>query len=112
MSDDTLLGTPITDEAIAAVHFFNGRLLTSRDLSREQDARRTADARVGAATGGGIAWGLEVNASGTGAGTSTGNVRVDPGLALGLAGNSLKLARPFTVTLVQPPSTTTASSDG
>lgn len=112
MSDNTLLGTPITDEAIAAVHFFNGRLLTSRDLSREQDARRTADARVGAATGGGIAWGLEVNASGTSSGNSAGSVRVDPGLALGMAGNTLKLARPLTVTLVQPPSTTTASSDG
>lgn len=108
MSEDTLLGTPITDEAIAAVHFFNGRLLTSRDLSREQDARRTADARLGAAIGGGIAWGLEVNASAA----ASGKVRVDPGLALGVAGNTLKLARPFTVTLVQPPSTTTASSDG
>lgn len=108
MSNDTLLGTPITDEAIAAVHFFNGRLLSSRDLSREQDARRTADARVGAATGGGIAWGLEVNRGASGPGL----VRVEPGLAVGVAGNTLKLARPFTVTLVQPPSTTTGSANG
>lgn len=108
MSEDTLLGSAITDEAIASVHFFNGRLLTSRDLSREQDAGRTADARLGAAMGGGIAWGLEVNASAA----ASGKVRVDPGLAVGVAGNTLKLARPLTVTLVQPPSTTTASSDG
>lgn len=108
MSEDTLLGSAITDEAIASVHFFNGRLLTSRDLSREQDARRTADARLGAAMGGGIAWGLEVNASAA----ASGKVRVDPGLAVGVAGNALRLARPASVTLVQAPSVSTASGTG
>ena len=32
------LQTPILDGGIRSVNFFNGRLLTARDLSREQEA--------------------------------------------------------------------------
>ena len=31
------LGTPLLDDAIRNINFFNGRLLTGRDLQREQE---------------------------------------------------------------------------
>lgn len=55
-----LLQQTILDGGIRSVNFFNGRLLTGEDLSREQTARREADRRLGIALGDGIAWGLEV----------------------------------------------------
>ena len=57
----TLLGEAITQDSVRAVHFFNGRLLTASDLSRDQAARRQADAQVSAASGSGIAWDLRRN---------------------------------------------------
>ena len=44
----TLLGEALTQDSVRAVHFFNGRLLTAADLSRDQGARRQADALLGA----------------------------------------------------------------
>ena len=35
-----MLQQPLKDGGIRSVNFFNGRLLSARDLSREQDARR------------------------------------------------------------------------
>ena len=103
----TTLGTPLADDGIRAVNFFNGRLLTGKDLSREQDARRLADRRLGQATGPGVAWGLEVAAL---AGEPPGRVAVSAGLALGRSGQTLWLAADQVLTLVQPPDTATASS--
>ena len=40
------LQEPLKEGGIRAVNFFNGRLLTAQDLSREQTARREADARL------------------------------------------------------------------
>ena len=45
------LQNPILDGGIRSVNFFNGRLLTARDLSREQDANREATNRLGQALG-------------------------------------------------------------
>ena len=97
---NTRLGQGITQDGVRAVNFFNGRLLTARDLSRDQDARRLADARVGASTGSGIAWGLEVNALDGG---ENGEVQVEAGLAMSLSGQALNLATPVRLTLIQPP---------
>ena len=36
------LQQPLTDGGIRSVNFFNGRLLSGKDLSREQAARREA----------------------------------------------------------------------
>ncbi|MFN7277616.1 MAG: hypothetical protein ACK5VP_07465, partial [Betaproteobacteria bacterium] len=55
-----LLQEAVLDGGIRSVNFFNGRLLTGKDLSREQDARRQSDRRIAQANGHGIAWGLEV----------------------------------------------------
>jgi len=40
------LQQPLKDGGIRSVNFFNGRLLSGKDLSREQQARREADARL------------------------------------------------------------------
>jgi hypothetical protein len=60
-SDDVLqLQQPLTAGGIRSVNFFNGRLLTSRDLTREQEARSEAIARLGLALGEGVVLGLDV----------------------------------------------------
>lgn len=109
----TTLGTPLADEAIRDINFFNGRLLTGGDLQREQAARRLADRRVGAAWGPGVAWGLEVSglgALGAGAGAPAGaRVKVQRGLAVSASGAVLHLATSPEVQLVAPPVEATAA---
>jgi hypothetical protein len=106
-TDAIALGATITDDGIRAVNFFNGRLLTGRDLGREQEARRTADRRLGEAGGAGIAWGLEVTREG-----AAGELNVKPGLAVSASGQTLWLANAKRVTLVQPPEANTAAGSG
>jgi hypothetical protein len=55
------LQEPLKDGGIRSVNFFNGRLLASNDLSREQAARRASDWRLGQAIGDGVAFGYEVH---------------------------------------------------
>lgn len=106
----TLLGEALTQDSVRAVHFFNGRLLTASDLSRDQAARRQADALVGAASGSGIAWGLEVNAAGPATDAdSLGVVTVEAGLAVALSGQALKLTQRVSLSLIQPPADTSGT---
>lgn len=102
----TTLGTPLADQAIRSINFFNGRLLTGGDLQREQQARQLADRRVGAATGPGVAWGLEVSAL---AGSPAGRVKVEAGLGVNVSGAVLNLATSTTLRLVAPPAQATAT---
>lgn len=101
-SDDVLqLQQPLTTGGIRSVNFFNGRLLTSKDLTREQEARREADARLGLALGEGVAHGLEV-AHDTTSGRPTGTyVSVKAGVAINRAGQVLRLAQNTTLALTQ-----------
>ena len=102
----TTLGTPLADEAIRDINFFNGRLLTGGDLQREQQARRLADRRVGAASGPGIAWGLEVERA---AGSAPGRVTVRAGLGVSTSGEVLHLATDPVLHLVAPPAQASTS---
>ncbi len=61
MDSQISLQQPILDGGIRSINFFNGRLLSARDLTREQSANREADRRLGQAIGEGIAYGLEVS---------------------------------------------------
>ena len=108
-ADSIALFTPILDQGIRSVNFFNGRLLTSRDLGREQDARRQADARLGQAMGAGIAWGLEVNRQGE---PLARTVQVKAGLAVNRAGQALQLGSDQVVTLVAQPDAASATATG
>lgn len=91
------LATPLAGEGTQALNFFNGRLLTARDLKLEQAARREADSLLGQAPGPGIVTGLEVHAVD---GDAAGVVRVPAGLAVTRAGVALRLKREHSVRLV------------
>lgn len=93
MSDTVLqLQQPLKEGAIRSVNFFNGRLLTSKDLTREQQARREADWRAGLASGDGVAFGLEVERDVALDQPDSPVVRVKAGLAVNRKGQTLRLA--------------------
>ena len=101
VKDVLQLQQPLTDGAIRTVNFFNGRLLSAKDLTREQTARREADARLGRAIGDGVAYGLEV-ARDAGLDTAAAPVlRVKAGLAVNRAGRTLRLAADVSVALTR-----------
>ena len=97
---------PILESGIRSVNFFNGRLLTGEDMSREQLANREARKLIGQAVGDGIAYGFEV-AKTPGAGTAP-RLTVQPGLALNRCGESLRLASAADLSLVRPQNGSTA----
>jgi Right handed beta helix region len=101
-------GSALLEESIQAVNFFNGRLLTGRDLGREQDARRKADARVGEGIGPGIVRGLGVSREGN---AQQRLLRIEKGLAVSLSGQTLCLGAEKVLALT-PSSDTAASAAG
>jgi hypothetical protein len=84
------LQAPIIESGIRSINFFNGRLLTARDLTREQAATHEADIRLGQAIGEGIAYGLEVSKSPEGTAEAP-IVTVKSGLAVNRNGQVLRL---------------------
>jgi hypothetical protein len=62
-ADTVTTNEPIVSGGLRTVRFFNGRLLTGEDLTREQEANGLARLRLGRALGSGVAYGLEVSAS-------------------------------------------------
>ena len=99
MSSANLL-TPVMDTSTRSVNFFNGRLLTAEDLSREQDANRESKRLLGQAIGEGVAYGLEVSKA-AGAGLDA-RVTVQPGLAINRNGGLIRLAAAVDLSLVRP----------
>jgi hypothetical protein len=87
----------LVDQGIRRINFFNGRLLTGRDLSREQEARHEADARLGQAIGAGVVQGLEVAASGD---PLQRRLSIKAGLAVNRAGQTLCLGADQVLALV------------
>ena len=81
---------PIVDGGIRTVKFFNGRLLTGEDLTREQEANGLARLRLGRSVGSGVASGLEVSPS-LSSSSSRPVVRVESGVAVNRAGRVLEL---------------------
>ncbi|MCW7541377.1 hypothetical protein OOT46_26550 [Aquabacterium sp. A7-Y] len=103
-------GTPLLEQGIRAVNFFNGRLVSSRDLSRDQEARREGDARLGQASGAGVVSGLEVLRHGAPADR---RLQIRAGLALNRAGQTLCLGTDQVLALVpQADDPTPDSGDG
>lgn len=93
------LEAPLTDEGIRTVNFFNGRLLTGRDLGREQQARRQADQRLGAGLGDGVGDGLLVTPLGKVAPGGRPAASIAPGFAINRRGEILRLANPVRLAL-------------
>jgi hypothetical protein len=101
MNDFFQLQEPLTDGGIRSVNFFNGRLLAGRDLTREQDARREAERRLGQALGDGVANGLEVGADADSSTPQAPVLSVKAGLALNRCGQTLRLASDTRVALTR-----------
>lgn len=93
----------ITDGGIPWINFFNGRLLSGEDLSKEQSSNLEGRRRLGRAIGEGVATGLEVAAPEKGVNTRvTPYVIVEPGLAINRQGQTLSLAAKTQVKLTRP----------
>jgi hypothetical protein len=90
---------PIADGSLRSTNFFNGRLVTGADMTREQAARREAVARIGQAAGEGVVYGLEVEKDAA-AGTQP-IVSIKAGLAVNRCGQALFLADDVTVNLLE-----------
>lgn len=105
MADSRNLQQAIREGGIEAVNFFNGRLLSGQDLSREQAAQRQMAERLGLALGTGIVAGLEVGRVPAAGVDAVPGVSVGAGLAVNAAGEVLRLAAPEIVRLsrVAPP---------
>ncbi|HXT19225.1 MAG TPA: hypothetical protein VN923_00595 [Thermoanaerobaculia bacterium] len=100
--DDVLqLQQPLATGGIRAINFFNGRLLTGKDLSREQAGRREADARLGLAIGDGVAFGLEVSRDAAKDVPAAPVLRIKAGLAINRLGQTLRLAADSSVALTR-----------
>lgn len=97
--DYLALQAPHTDDGIRTVNFFNGRLLTGRDLSREQQARREADSRMGQAIGDGVGEGLMVSHLGKVAPGGRPAAAIAPGFAVNRLGQVLRLSAPVKLAL-------------
>jgi hypothetical protein len=93
------LKQPIINGSLRATNFFNGRLVTGADLTREQTSRREAVWRAGKAAGEGIVYGLEVEKD-KDAGVNP-MVTVSKGLAVNRCGQALYLSDDTSVDLLQ-----------
>lgn len=100
MDSQISLQQPILDGGIRSINFFNGRLLSARDLTREQTANREADSRLGQALGDGVAYGLEVSRSPASTQQSP-VVTIESGLAINRLGHTLKLTAKTDLALVR-----------
>lgn len=84
------LRTPVLDQGIEHSHFFEGRLLTGRDLRDEQAANRSNRWQLGRAVGAGVVEGLEVSDRVDGV-TGDPVLTVEAGLAVNREGQPLEL---------------------
>ena len=110
MDSQISLQQPILDGGIRSINFFNGRLLSARDLTREQTANREADRRLGKAVGEGIAYGLEVSKSNASTQESP-VVTVEAGLAINRISQTLMLTAKTDVALARRATPGTTSTD-
>ncbi len=101
---------PIFDRSLRSVHFFNGRLLTAEDLSKEQAASREERRRLGRALGDGIAWGLEVQMTRGVDQVAEPSVTITPGLAIDRRGQTLLLEETVDLSLKITPRRTTTGA--
>lgn len=99
---DIALDHPVFSETSPrAAHFFNGRLLTAEDLSREQQANTDGHKQLGRALGDGIVRGFEVSV----AGDSTAErpvLTISSGLAFNRRGRTIELMRDVNLPLSKP----------
>ncbi len=88
-------------DGAASVRFFNGRLLTGEDLTREQEDQHRRQDRLGLAIGEGVVEGLGVTRVSMGSDTNV--LSVEAGRAINRSGRVLVLSEPAQVQLVVQP---------
>jgi hypothetical protein len=102
MINEKRLTEAITEGGIPWINFFNGRLLSGEDLSKEQQSNLQGRRRLGFAIGEGVVEGLEVS-SPKGVNTrDTPYVIVKAGLAINRQGQTLRLENQTNVKLTRP----------
>ena len=90
MSFKTLL-EPITDSGIKNTHFFEGRLLSGKDLTEQEYANKLHRQQLGQIIGHGIVSGLDVSIEKKGVGAEDPVVRINQGMAITLEGDVVQL---------------------
>ena len=101
----------VASTALRTVNFFNGRLLTGDDLSREQATQEGLRRRLGRATGEGIAFGFEVEEQHALSTKRKPVVTVAAGLAVTRSGIALQLDTDLDVALYRDAATATAGAE-
>src|SRR5437773_9089916 len=100
MSAPITTDQPLIDGGVASVNWFNGRLVTGEDLTREQQAAELTRLRLGRAVGSGVVCGLQLSPA-----SSTSNarpvIRIEPGLAVNRQGLVLELSAATEVALTR-----------
>ncbi len=99
MSTPIALQELVREGGIRTVNFFNGRLLTGKDMGREQAARREAVGRLGQVVGHGVATGLYVRVRQDENGRPI--AQISKGMALNRGGQTLTLGRDTEIMLTE-----------
>ena len=102
MINEKRLTEAITEGGIPWINFFNGRLLSGEDLSKEQTSNLEGRRRLGRAIGEGVATGLEVSVTEGVDTRETPIVTVNAGLAINRQGQTLSLNSSTNVKLTRP----------
>lgn len=95
----TSVFTPMLDDGLPSINFFNGRLLSAEDLKTERSANREGHHRLGHAIGDGVVSGLEVRAA-DGSTADAPAVTVTAGLAIARTGHAIQLHTTTDVSLL------------
>jgi hypothetical protein len=111
MTTQTLDQPYVASTALRTVNFFNGRLLTGDDLSREQATQEALRRRLGRATGEGIAFGFEVEEQHALSSKQKPVVTVSGGLAVTRSGIALQLDADLDVALYRDTATASAGAE-
>jgi len=90
MSFKTLL-EPITENGIKNTNFFEGRLLSGKDLSEQEVANKIHRQQLGKVLGHGVVEGLQVGVENVGVGADDPLVRIKQGMAITLDGDIVEL---------------------
>jgi len=111
MTTQTLDRPYVATTALRTVNFFNGRLLTGDDLSREQATQEALRRRLGRATGEGVAFGFEVEEQHALSSKQKPVVTVSAGLAVTRSGIALQLDADLDVALYRDAATASAGAE-
>lgn len=98
----------ILDQGLQTTHYFNGRSLLKSDFDRDQAATTARALRLGRVLGSGVAEGLFVSFAPTSSTIPT--LRIQPGMAINRAGQTLVLPMQIDLTLANSKATASVPS--